>query len=225
MDRPPEVMPAPRAGSTQQSYTVCGTHANSVLQSQSMVMRPNVPQRIRDTRSQRTPGNCALADRWYLAYTKPHAEERAITNLQRQSYLVFCPRTHKTIRHARKLTRVLAPLFPSYLFVRIDVSRDHWFSVNGTRGVVKLITQGDTPLPVPEGVVEALQARMDFEGAMNWSSSLRPGQTVRIFDGPFADLVGTLETLDACGRVHVLLDLLGRSVSVALRGEALVPVA
>ena len=173
--------------------------------------------------------SCALEgsarERWYVVHTQPHAEGRAISNLERQGYRFFCPRTRKTVRHARKVTSVLAPLFPNYLFLQLDVSRDHWRSVNGTRGVVRLITQGEKPQPVPHGIVEALQARMGADGAVNWSSSLKIGQAVRISDGPFVDFVGTLEHLDAAGRVRVLLGILGRSVSVALRCEALTPAA
>jgi len=167
----------------------------------------------------------SASERWYVVHTRPHAEGRAISNLKRQGYLVFCPRTRKTVRHARKATTTLAPLFPNYLFVQLDISRDHWRSVNGTRGVIRLITQGEAPLPVPLGIVESLQARMGNDGAMNWAPSLKIGQSVRICDGPFADFVGMLEHLDAAGRVRVLLDMLGRAVSVALRREALMPAA
>ncbi len=164
-------------------------------------------------------------ERWYVIHTQPHAENRAIINLDRQGYRIFCPRTRRTVRHARKAATTLAPLFPNYLFVQLDVSRDRWRSVNGTRGVIRLITQGETPEPVPIGIVESLRARMGNDGAMNWAPSLKIGQSVRISDGPFADFVGTLEHLDAAGRVRVLLDMLGRSVSVALRCEALMPAA
>ncbi|MGA7676572.1 MAG: transcriptional activator RfaH [Rhizomicrobium sp.] len=167
----------------------------------------------------------STGERWYVVHTQPHAEGRAISNLERQGYGIFCPRTYKTVRHARKATRVLAPLFPNYLFVRLDVSRDLWRSVNGTRGVIRLITQGEEPQPVPHGIVEALQSRLSADGTMSWTSSFKIGQAVRISDGPFVDFVGTLEHLDAAGRVRVLLDMLGRSVSVALRCEALAPAA
>ena len=60
---------------------------------------------------------------------------------------------------------------------------------------------------------------------MEWTPMFKIGQAVRIADGPFADLVGKLEQLDVAGRVRVLLDLLGRSVSVALRCEALMAAA
>jgi transcriptional antiterminator RfaH len=161
---------------------------------------------------------------WHVVQTQPRAEARAVLNLERQSFSVFCPWVHKTVRHARAVRKGLAPLFPGYLFILLKISRDHWRSVNGTRGVVRLITQGDLPLAIPAGIVEALKARMDSEGALDWSSSLRVGQTVRVSEGPFADFVGTLEQLDTTGRVQVLLDLLGRSVPVFLRAGALAPV-
>jgi transcriptional antiterminator RfaH len=164
-------------------------------------------------------------ERWYVVHTQPHAEGRAATNLERQGYILFCPRLRKTVRHARKRATILAPLFANYLFLRLDVSRDRWRSINGTRGVIRLITQGETPQPVPPGVVEALQDRIGADGVLEWTQALRIGQSVRISGGPFADFVGTLEQLDDAGRVRVLLDILGRSVSVALRCEALMPAA
>lgn len=162
-------------------------------------------------------------ERWHVAYTQPRAESRAMIHLERQGYKVFCPRYRKSVRHARTTKSVHAPLFPNYLFLCIDISRDPWRAVNGTRGVVRLITHGETPQPLPDGVVEALKARMSADGTIDWARTFKIGQAVCIADGPFAKLVGTLEYLDAAGRVRVLLDLLGRSVPVALRSDALLP--
>lgn len=171
------------------------------------------------------PGRNALCARWYVVHTQPSAEGRAIAHLERQAFTVFCPRYRKVVRHARKTASVLLPLFPSYLFVCLDLSRDRWRSINGTRGVARLIAHGDVPQPVLPGVVEALRSRASADGAMNWVPSLRVGQAVRIAEGPFADLVGTLERLGAAGRVSMLLGLFGRSVPVRLDGEVLDPAA
>jgi transcriptional antiterminator RfaH len=146
-------------------------------------------------------------------------------HLQRQGYNLFCPLYRKTVRHARKKTSVLAPLFPNYIFLRLDASRDQWRPVNSTRGVVRLIMQREAPQPVPRGVIDALQTRAGADGVIDWTPAFKIGQSVRIADGPFAELIGTLEHLDAAGRVRVLLDLLGRSVSVALSGAALIAAA
>ncbi len=173
----------------------------------------------------RDEANPPAGMRWYVVQTQTHGENRAIANLERQGYRVFCPRVAKMVRHARKSRRVLAALFPNYLFIQLDITREPWRSINGTFGVVRVITQAETPRPVLPGVVEELQARVCADGAVDWSRSFKVGQSVRIADGPFAELVGTLEQLDASGRVRVLLDLLGRPVLVALRCGALAPAA
>ena len=68
----------------------------------------------------------------------------------------------KTIRHARQLRTVQAPLFPGYLFVILDLERDRWLSVRSTFGVSRLITTQDgRPIPVPGGIVESLIERSE----------------------------------------------------------------
>ena len=161
--------------------------------------------------------------RWYVVNTQPHAENRVIRNLQRQGYRVFCPRLRKTVRHARKIKVSLVPLFPSYVFVQIDICSQQWRSVSGTFGVARLIMQGELPQPVPPGIVEVLLDGAGSEGEMAWTSPLNVGQAVRISEGPLSGLLATLEQLDERGRVRVLLQLLGRAVSVSMHRDVLTP--
>lgn len=161
--------------------------------------------------------------RWFVVHTQPHNEARAITNLERQRFQTFNPCVRKTVRHARKKSTVLAPLFPSYVFVQFDPTRDQWRCINGTFGVVRLICNGDEPSPISDGVIEALRERIGDDGTMDWITALNVGDQVRITEGPFSELIGTLEHLDGAGRVRVLLDLLGRSVSVIMSGKAVMP--
>ncbi|HEY4259658.1 MAG TPA: transcriptional activator RfaH [Schlesneria sp.] len=163
--------------------------------------------------------------RWYVVHTQPAAEYRAVINLERQGYRVFCPRLRKTVRHARKQTVKLAAFFPCYLFLKLDILRDRWRSVGGTRGVVRLISLGDVPQPVPGGVIEEIRARADSEGVIDWMPALEAGSNVCVTEGPFQNFVGRLEQLDGSGRARVLLDLLGRSVPAELHRQVLTPVA
>lgn len=161
-------------------------------------------------------------ERWYVVQTQPHAENKAIFHLERQDFRLFCPRTLKTVRHARKTRQVLSPLFPNYLFLAMDIEQTQWRCINGTYGVSHLIMQGERPKPVPSGVVEAIGARIGENGAVDWSKTFKIGQKVRITGGAFADLVGTLEHLDARGRVQLLLEVMG-GVSVTLSASDLSP--
>ena len=120
---------------------------------------------------------------------------------------------------------MVAPFFPRYLFVALDLGRDRWRSVNGTFGVARLVMAGDRPLPVPSGIVEALIAAADDRGVLRFdgAGSLRVGQQVRVLAGPFADQVGRLTSLDDNGRVRLLLDIMGGHVPVEVSSAALLP--
>ena len=96
--------------------------------------------------------------RWYAVNTLPRREFRARQQLENQGFRVFLPQGLKTVRHARKLTNVLAPFFPRYIFVELDLTFHRWRSVNGTFGVRSLVMQGETPHPVPRGIVETMLA-------------------------------------------------------------------
>jgi transcription elongation factor/antiterminator RfaH len=167
----------------------------------------------------------AHGESWYVVQSRPYQENRAIEHVEQQGFRAFCPRLKKTVRHARKTTLVLAPLFPGYFFVPLDLTRDRWRSFNGTRGVARIVTNGERPSPVPPGIIESLLARTNPDGTINWLPSLEVGAAVVIANGPFADLVGTLEHLGPDGRVRVLLSILGRPVNVSLHQESLMPVA
>lgn len=145
-------------------------------------------------------------ERWYLVRTLTGRELTAAQQLERQGFRAFLPKQLKTISHARRLRLVRAAFFPGYLFVRLDLGRDRWRSVNGTIGVAHLVGQGERPTAVPAGVVEGLIAAADSRDVI-CGPSLKAGQPVRITAGAFTDRLGVIERLDGAGRVRVLLDI------------------
>ena len=152
--------------------------------------------------------------RWYVVNTMPHREFRAKHQLENQGFRVFVPARLRTIRHARKLTNVKAPFFPRYIFIALDLTFHRWRSVNGTFGVRSLVMQGETPLPVPHGIVETMLASVDHTNLLSFEQSLKPGSEVRLLAGPFAEQLGILDRLDGAGRIRVLLNIMGATVPV-----------
>jgi transcriptional antiterminator RfaH len=162
-------------------------------------------------------------ERWYVARTLPQRELQAAKQLANQEFRAFVPRYWKNRRHARRVETVSAPLFPRYIFVVLDRSRDRWRSINGTLGVERLLMQGGEPQPVPQGVMESLINSIDADGNIQFHYQLKEGQSLKVTAGPFADLVGTLERLDERGRVSVLLELMGGPVRVTLPQTLVAP--
>ena len=132
--------------------------------------------------------NALASERWYLVYALPNNERKAEFHLGSQGFRTYLPQVQKTIRHARQLRTVRAPLFPRYLFVHLDLDRDRWLSVRSTIGVARLFTQHDgRPVPVPIGIVETLLAR-SVGNLVRLDAGLVVGQCVRVLSGPFAEL-------------------------------------
>ena len=84
--------------------------------------------------------------------------------------------------------------------------------------------QGDQPQPVPRGIVEALVACTDEDDILHLQQQLRLGKPVRLMAGPFAEQLALLDELDDTGRVRVLLDILGRRVSIVTDASNLLPI-
>lgn len=164
-------------------------------------------------------GGGAIQDveaRWYVVQSLARREIGACGQLGAQGFDAFLPQIAKTVRHARKLRNVRAPLFPGYLFVRMDLRRARWRSINGTFGVAALVMAHDRPAPVPFGVVETLRDKADATGLVAFDRDLDLGQRVRVVSGPFAESFGSLDRFDASERVRVLLDIMGGQVPVLI---------
>lgn len=147
-------------------------------------------------------------------------ERKAEFQLLLQRFRVFFPRVTKTLRHRGKLRTVHSAIFQNYMFVVLDLHRDRWRAINGTYGVASLIMAGETPEPVPYGIVEQLLGYADGEGLVHFDRDLSQGQSVRVTAGPFANVIGRLERLDASGRVRVLLDIMGGNVPAVMNRSA-----
>jgi transcriptional antiterminator RfaH len=160
-------------------------------------------------------------DAWYVVQTQVNAEAKAARNLVRQGFEIYLPRYLKRRSHARKVEKIAAPLFPRYLFVRIDVATQRWRSIQSTFGVSRLVCNGSDPAPVPQKVLNLLKAREDEGGHVKLDQ--RPkfalGERVRVLAGVFAENLGLFDGLADRDRVAILLDLLGRKVRVSIEAD------
>ncbi len=182
-----------------------------------MAAGPPASDNLEKERAPRQQQPLLAGERWYAVHTLPFAEKRAQVQLENQQFRTFLPKRQKTVRHARKLSTVVASFFPRYLFVVLDLSRDRWRSVNGTFGVASLVMSGELPCPVPPGIVESMVALADAEGLLDLRPALKIGAPVRLAAGPFAEQLAVLDRMDDSGRVRVLLNMLGRQVPVTLK--------
>jgi transcriptional antiterminator RfaH len=153
---------------------------------------------------------------WYLIHTKIRQERVAQENLERQGFECFLPliRVEKLRRSA--LVVVEEPLFPRYLFIRLASGSDapSWSPIRSTLGVSRLVTFGQTPAKIDDGLMAELQAH-----SANTDVQLRhfsPGEAVTVTDGPFVGLEAIYQMTDGEGRVMVLLNILSKPVQLSI---------
>jgi transcriptional antiterminator RfaH len=159
---------------------------------------------------------------WYAVHTHAHGENRAYENLARQDFESWLPKYRKRRRHAGREENVLRPLFPRYLFVRVDLTAEQWRPILSTRGVASLVGDSEGPHPLGDEVITALQSQADENGIFDLQPpSFQVGEKVRITAGPLSDLEGVFQMESDSDRVMVLLKLMGRSVRVSVAGDDL----
>jgi len=155
-----------------------------------------------------------------LLTPQPQRRETLAEHLfKRHGFESYLPRIK--IRQAGRLR--IAPLFPSYIFVRVVSA---WYPLLWTEGDVRILMSGDQPAHLPENVMDSIRRREvgGFVRLPPAQRALRIGQRVRVLSGQFRGHVGLYDGQSAHERERILLDLLGRSVRVELaKGDQIEP--
>ncbi len=155
---------------------------------------------------------------WHLLYTKPRQEAVALENLQRQGYHAWLPRVRVKKRRQRRLVEAVEPMFPRYLFIRLDQVTDNWGPIRSTLGVCGVVRFGHYYPEVPIPFIEALQRDADEHGIrdLTGADTPQPGERVVVAEGPLAGYQGVLQARTGKDRVRVLLDVVcgGRAIDL-----------
>jgi transcriptional antiterminator NusG len=107
-------------------------------------------------------------------------------------------------------------VFPGYILVNMIMDEDSWYVVRNTPGVTGFVGMGNKPTPLRPEEVSQIMKRMEAEAPVV-KVSYKPGQKVRIIDGPFNDIVGIVEDIDMeRSKVRVLVSFFGRETPVEL---------
>ncbi len=161
-----------------------------------------------DSEIRQTEADDALR-RWYVIQCKGGESFRAAEHLANQGYEIFHPVLRVQKKRRGKLEWVSEPLFPYYLFIRLDRLASNWRPIRSTRGVLKIVTFGlDLPVPVSDALVETLLTHGSGEEDATANVYFRAGEAVEITGGPFKDLQAVFASHKGEERAIVLLNML-----------------
>jgi transcriptional antiterminator RfaH len=154
-------------------------------------------------------------EQWYCLFTKPHAEKQVAAALKNQGLQTYLPLTN--VRGAVRKQEE-SPIFPCYLFLQVDFQVISLSTIQWTPGLRRVVGYGGQPTPLSAEFIELLRQKLNHLTARRqWRWDFKPGDNVRIKDGPLEDMVAVFDQpLNADQRVQVLLHILGqiRRISV-----------
>src|SRR4030095_14508476 len=144
---------------------------------------------------------------WWVVQTEAQREHFVRLLLMRGGFESYGPRI--------KLRGRIAMLFPAYLFVK---PQERWYPVLWTPHVVRLLMSGERPAHLADDVIQAIRKREigGFVRLPKYSKMLIKGQNVLIAKGSFAGRIAIYDGMNSRERARVLLELLGRQVTIEL---------
>ncbi|MFZ5534950.1 MAG: transcription termination/antitermination protein NusG [Patescibacteria group bacterium] len=169
--------------------------------------------------------NLSESGRWYVVHTYSGHENKVAANLkqrietQKLTHKIFDivvpTRNVVKVSHGKK-EEIKEKIFPGYILVKMILDDDSWLAVRTTQGVTAFVGAGNKPTPISDREVDAIRKFMAME-APKYKASFSVSEAVKIVDGPFADFLGTIESIDEeKGKVKVLVSIFGRETPVEL---------
>jgi transcriptional antiterminator RfaH len=153
---------------------------------------------------------------WYTLHSKPNAEYRVASVLQQRGVQTYLPEIETPETSGRRKKK---PFFPCYLFCKVDFEAVGLSNIQWTPGLRRIVAFGDEPVLVPDKVIELVRYKLDEIEVQTGlpEHPFKSGDTVRITEGPFRDMMAIFEgPTTPARRVQVLLDILGRASRVQL---------
>lgn len=162
---------------------------------------------------------------WYVLHTYSGYEDAVARALKQRVeslgmedkiFNVIVPKGKKIkIKNGKRKT-IEEKIYPGYVLVEMIVTDDSWYVVRNTPNVTGFVGAGTTPVPVSINEIENLKKRMTGEEPQ-YKIEAKPGDLVKIIDGPFKDFDGKVaETDEERGKVKVLVNMFGRDTPVEL---------
>jgi transcription antitermination factor NusG len=158
------------------------------------------------------PQNCGLP--WFALQVRTRHEMAIASFLEAKGYEQFVPLYKVKKRWSDRIKVMQAPLFPGYLFCRLDPQ--YRLPVLKTPGVIQIVGTNRIPAPIEEAEIQAIQTLIGSGLQTEPWPYLAVGDHVRIESGCLRGMDGIVVKLKENYRLVVSVTLLRRSVAVEI---------
>nr|HID12580.1 transcription termination/antitermination protein NusG [Anaerolineae bacterium] len=214
--------PEPRDDAAEGTSAIASDTA-AETQASTEIAEPQAEETVEETEAEVSEPQDSHA--WYVIHcysgyenkVKHNLEQRIETmRMQDQIFQVVVPTEDEIEVRDGKRRTIERRIFPGYILVQMILTDDSWYVVRNTPGVTGFVGMGNEPTPLRPEEVQAIMKRMEAE-APKIKVTFKPGQKVRIIDGPFNEFIGVVDEIDMeRAKVRVLVSFFGRETPVEL---------
>ena len=129
---------------------------------------------------------------WYVLYTKPRNEKKTAKLLEEKGIEVYCPVREVMKQWSDRKKKVVEPVFPSYIFVRLEDYSQEQASVLMTPGAVRFLFWLKKPGVVRDEEIIAIRQFLDDYREAEITVNFSEGDNVVVTAGPLKEQEGQL---------------------------------
>jgi transcription antitermination factor NusG len=144
---------------------------------------------------------------WMVVYTRPRWEKKVDQLLKNQEINSYCPLVKTARQWSDRVKLIEAPLFQSYLFVRINAYE--LTKVMQTSGVINFVTYCGKPAVIKDNEVERIRTIVTSYTDVETISlkDARIGDSVRVINGLLFNLEGKIAKIKGRSVVMILKNI------------------
>ena len=158
--------------------------------------------------------------KWIAVRSKPRSEKIVSIELSKKNIESFLPIVKKRQQWSDRKKWVEFPLFPSYLFAKIEL-KDSIYILN-TRGVSTIVKFGNRVMTIDEKVVNSIRLALEGEYDLHPIKYFTIGDRVSVIDGPMKGAIGIIETkYNNENRLVIKIEALQQAITVHINSEYL----
>jgi len=162
-----------------------------------------------------------MNDPWFALQVKSRYETIVAAHLGGKGYEWFLPLYKSRRRWSDRFKELEQPLFPGYVFCRLDLSKR--LPVLVTPGVMLIVGAGKMPLSIDDAEISAIQRVVESGLRSEPWQFLQVGQRVTVNDGPLCGLDGIVAEIRGRHRLVLSVTLLRRSIAVQVEADWVSP--
>jgi transcription antitermination factor NusG len=155
---------------------------------------------------------------WYAFHTKPRQEFKAESHIKDLDIENYLPVIVKKNQWSDRLKEISEPVIRGYIFAKTNESGR--LKILEQNAICKCLFDHGKPAIIPEWQIDNLKRFLQTKSEYFISDGIVKGTKVEITNGPFAGVIGVIQSSSGKKTIAVSIELINRTITAYLPKES-----